>query len=142
VGSEVARTCSRRSRCSERDGLEDERKGQDHVPDQEVPGRLRPDEFLDAAGNGDRGARHEQPDRSEQRPDVGLPAVTERVGDVRRAAGPPVGNQQEDLVARIGPGMRGLSQQRRRPGERGGGRLRHGDEHVDRERDQDRDQAL
>ena len=54
---------------------------------------------------------HEQPDRGEQRPHVRLPAVAERVRGVGRAAGPPVGDQQEDLVAGVRPRMRRLGQQ-------------------------------
>ena len=99
-------------------------------------------ELLDAVHDRHRGPGHEQPERGEQRPHVGFPAVAERVRGVGRAAGPPVGDQQEDLVAGVRPGMRRLGQQRRRPGHHGGGRLRHRDEHVGDERDQHRGEAL
>ena len=77
----------------------------------EVARRLRINELLDAVRDRHRGAGHEQPDRGEQRPHVGLPPVTERVRGVGRAAGPPVGDQEEDLVAGVRPRMRRLGQQ-------------------------------
>jgi hypothetical protein len=100
--------------------------------------RLRPDELLDAVRDGDSGAGDEQPERGEQRPDVGLPAVPERVREVGRAPGPPVGDHQEDLVTGVCPGMRRFSQKRRRPGHDGSGRLGCCHPNVDAERDQDR----
>ena len=42
------------------------------------------DEFLDAVRDRYRSAGHEQADRGEQRPHVGFPAVTERVGAIGR----------------------------------------------------------
>src|SRR6185503_516528 len=97
---------------------------------------------LDAVRDRYGGAGHEDPERGEQRPHVGFPAVTQRVGGVGRAAGPPVGDQQEDLVARVGPRVRRLSHQRRRSGHQGGGRLRHGDQDVGAESHQHRREAL
>ena len=85
-----------------------------------------------------RSAGHKQPERGKQRPHVRLPAMAERMRGIRRAAGPPVRDQQEDLVAGISPRMRGLSHQGRRPGHHGGGGLRHRDQHVGAESDQDR----
>ncbi|MDX6335184.1 MAG: hypothetical protein QOG05_2524, partial [Streptosporangiaceae bacterium] len=66
----------------EGDCLENERDGQHDVPDDEVAARFRRDDFLDAARDGHCGAGHEQPERGEQRPDVGFAAMTERVREV------------------------------------------------------------
>ncbi|HEY2264572.1 MAG TPA: hypothetical protein VGI96_18260 [Streptosporangiaceae bacterium] len=106
-------------RLQERGPLQQERHGQHDVPDDEMPGRLRVKQFLDAVGDRDRAAGDEQPERGEQRPHVRFPAVAGRVGGVGRAAGAPVGDQQEDLVAGVGPRVRGLRHQRCRPGQHG-----------------------
>ena len=129
-------------RLQERDSLQDERHSQHDVPHGEVAGRLRVDELLDAVRDRHRGAGHKQPERGEQRPHVRLPAMAERMRGVRRAAGPPVGDQQEDLVAGISPRMRRLSHQRRRPSHHGSDRLRHRDQHVGAESDQHRRETL
>ncbi len=129
-------------RLQERGSLQEEGHGQHDVPDDEMPGRFRADELGDAVRDRDRAAGHEQPERGEQRPHVRLPAVAGRVGAVGRAPGPPVGDQQEDLVAGVGPGVRGLGHQRRRPGQHGRGRLRHRDQQVGGEGHQHRDEAL
>ena len=65
------------------------------------------------------------------------------MGAACRAPGrPALRDQQEHLVARVGPGVRRLGQHRRRRGERGGHRLGHGDEQVRHERHDDRDHAV
>ncbi len=107
-----------------------------------MAGRLGAEEFLDAVRDRHRRACHEQPERGEQRPDVGFPAVTERVREVGRAAGPPAGDQQEDLVAGVRPRMRRLGQDRRRPGHHGSGRLRRRYQDVGAEGDQHRGDTL
>jgi hypothetical protein len=129
-------------RLQERGSLQQEGHGQHDVPDDEMLGRARVYEFLDAVGDRDRAAGHEQPERGEQRPHVGLPAMAGRVGAVGRALGPPVGDQQEDLVAGVGPRVRRLGHQRRRPGQHGRGRLRDRDQQVGGEGDQDRGEAF
>jgi hypothetical protein len=129
-------------RLQERGSLQQEGHGQHDVPDDEMLGRLRVEQFLDAVRDGNRAAGHEQPERGEQRPHVRLPAVAGRVGAVGRALGPPVGDQQEDLVAGVGPRVRGLGHQRRRPGQHGRARLRHRDHQVGGEGHQDRGEAL
>jgi hypothetical protein len=129
-------------RLQERGALQQERPGQHDVPDDEMPGRFRVDELGDAVRDRDRAAGHEQAERGEQRPHVRFAAVAGRVGGVGRAAGPPVGDQQEDLVAGVGPRVCRLGQQRRRPGQHGRGRLRHRDQQVGGERHQHRGEAL
>ena len=98
---------------------------------------------LDAVGDRHRGTGDEQPERREQRPDVGLPAVAERVR-VRRAGRRDrrFGDQQEDLVAGVRPGVGRLGDHRRRAGHHRRQRLRHRDQDVGAEGDQHRRQAL
>jgi hypothetical protein len=98
-------------RLQERGSLQQEGHGQHDVPDDEMLGRFRVEQFLDTVRDRDRAAGYEQPERGEQRPHVCLPAVAGRVGEVGRALGPAVGDQQEDLVAGVGPRVRGLGHQ-------------------------------
>jgi hypothetical protein len=129
-------------RLQERRSLQDEGDGQHDVADEEVTGRFGMDKFADALRDRDHRARHEQPERGEQRPHVRFPPVAHRVRAVGRLPGPAVGRQQEDLVARVGPGVRRLGHQGRRPGQHGGGCLGDRDQDVGGEGDQDGRPAL
>jgi hypothetical protein len=99
-------------RTEEGDPFEHERHAEHDVSDHEVRRRFGPEELLHAVGHRHRGSRHEQPERREQRPDVGLPPVTEWVRPVGRPPRPPMRDEQEDLVTRVGPGVRGFRQDR------------------------------
>ena len=111
VGSEVTSTYSIRSRCTDSaSGLAWRTDCRNEIPSRTNDtasttyptakwlGRLRVNELVDAVRDRHRGAGHKQPDRGEQRPHVRLPAMAERMRGVRRAAGPPFGDQQEDLL--------------------------------------------
>ena len=65
-----------------------------------------------------------------------------RMRTIRRAARPPVSDQQEHLVIRIRPRMRRLGQERCRPGHGGGYSLSRRDQHVRGQGNQQRRQAL
>ena len=128
-------------RPQEGDPFQHERNREHRVADAEVGGRYRPDQFLHTAGDRQDSAGDEQSERREQGPDIGLSPVTQRMRIVRRAARPPVGDEQEHLVPRIRPRVRGFREDGRGPRDRRGDGLRDGHQHVRGERDEDRRDA-
>jgi 2-dehydropantoate 2-reductase len=78
-------------RLQERRALQDEGDGQHDVPDEEVAARFGAEELPHALHDRYHRARHEQPERGEQRPYVRLAAVPLRVSGVGWPAGPAVG---------------------------------------------------
>ena len=87
----------------ERDPFQDERESQHDVADHEVVSRLGLEQRLDAVGDRHRSTGDEEPERCEQRPDVRLPAVPERMRWVGCAKRPAVGDDEEHHVARVRP---------------------------------------
>src|SRR5262252_6849044 len=137
VGSEVAITCSIRSRCN--DSASDLACRTDWR--NEIPSRTKDTASTTyptrkcSAGSG--WISSWMPCVTDM-----APPATKSVSAVGRAACPPVGDEQEDLVAGVGPRMRRLGHQRRRSGHHGGGRLRHRYQHVGAEGHQHRREAL
>ena len=71
--------------------------------------RLRVEQRADALVDREAGAEHEDADRGEQRPEVALHAVAERVPAVGRLLAALERGQQEDLVDRVGDRVRRLA---------------------------------
>jgi hypothetical protein len=100
-----------RSTClDERNAFEHEGNGQYDVSNQVVRRFLGRDQLVHAMPDRDDGASGEEPKRGEHRPDVCLSTVSHGVPAVGPTVGSPVSNQQEDLIACIRPGMRGLGE--------------------------------
>ena len=129
-------------RLQERRALQQCGEAQHDVTDEEVARGLRGDELVDAVRDRHRSTRDEQAERGEQRPDVDLSPVAERMPRVGGPSGLPVRDDQEDLVAGVRPRVRGLGDHRRRSGQRGGERLGDRDQEVRDERDRHRERAL
>jgi len=93
-------------------------------------------------GDGHHGTHGEQAERREHRPDVGLASVAERVFRVARFCRAALRDQQKHLISGVRPRVRGLRDERRGSGERGGDRLRDGDQQIRAERDEYGQRAL
>ena len=100
-----------------RDALEQEAQRQDHVGDQQAAELLGLEHRLDALEDRVAGTQHEDADRGDQRPEVALHPVAERVQRIGRLLAALQRCHQEDLVERVGEGVRRLGQHRRGAGD-------------------------
>ena len=100
-----------------RRALEEERGAQHDVRHHQRLHRLRVHQRVDALVDREAGAEHEDPDRGEQRPEVALHAVAERVLHVGRLLAARERRQQEELVDGVGDRVGSLGEHRRRPGQ-------------------------
>src|ERR1700690_848977 len=71
----------------EGDEVEHRRDSQDHVCERERRRRRRVQQLVDSLSQREGGAGHEHPERGQQRPEIRLPAVSERVLIIARAVG-------------------------------------------------------
>ena len=84
-------------------------------------------DLLDALVDGEHAAQAEQDDGDDERPEVPLAAVAERVLGGRRPLRPPAAEQQQRLVARVGHRVDALGQHRARAGDQEADELGDGD---------------
>ena len=125
-------------RLQQRGALEEERHAQHDVSDQislmTTTGRMH--QFRDRHATPTPRRRPRTGRRREQRPDVGLPAVADRmarfVGFARCADWRSAGSS----VAGVRPGVRGLCDHRGRAGDHRGDRLGHGDSQIGEQGDE------
>lgn len=129
-------------RLQERGALEQEGQGEHGIGPAVRRRLLLGVQRLDTVPDRHRGADGEQPERGEHRPDVADPAVAEGVLGVGWPGGLALPDEQEHLVARVGPRVRGLGGHRGGAGHAGGHGLRDRDEGVRGEGDEHGHQAL
>ena len=124
-------------RAEEGGALQHEGQREHDVGDERVLSRLVRAELRDPAHHRDDGPDGEEPEGGEERPDVHVLAVAVRMRPVRAPPAAPLRDQEEDLVARVGPRVRRLRRHRRRRGEQRRDGLRDGDGHVRHQGDHD-----
>ena len=90
--------------------FEDEAQRQHRVGDREAAERLGREDRLDPLEDRVAGTQHEDADRRDQRPEVALHAVAERVLPVGRLLAPLQRGHQEDLVEGVGERVRRLGE--------------------------------
>ncbi len=98
-------------RGAQRDRLEDDGEEQDADGDAEVLDLVRVAHLLDALVEGEQAAHREQHEGDDERPEVALAAVAERVLAVGGLARPLAAEQQQRLVAGVGERVDGLGEQ-------------------------------
>src|SRR5690606_34322336 len=91
---------------------------------------------------GEHGAGGEDPDRGEQRPEVALLAVPERVPAVGGLQGAPVRGEQQHFGDRVAHRVRGLGEHRGGAGDQPRGEFEQPHPDVGAQREQDGDRAL
>ena len=124
------RGAAARTRLEPRGALEEERHAQHDVRHGQRLDRLGVQQRVDALVDREAGAEHEDPDGREQRPEVALHAVAERVLPVGGLLAALERGQQEDLVDRVRDRVRALGEHRRRAGQRAGHDLGDRDRQV------------
>ncbi len=76
---------------------------QNHIRNQEVGRRLRLNDLLDPVHDGNHGAGSEQPESGKHGPDVRFAAITHGMSRIARTLRAAFGQEQEHLVAGVGP---------------------------------------
>ena len=98
-------------RRAQRERLEHDRDQQDPDGDAEALDLVRVAQLRDALVEREQAAHREQHEGDDERPEVALAPVAERVLGVGLAPGPPAAEQQQRLVAGVGERVDGLGQQ-------------------------------
>ena len=131
------RTATRRLKAVEREGDEEH----DHADPEALELRGMEDR-PDALGDRDGPAHDEHPDGGQERPEVAVRAVAERMRGVGRPTARAVGDVEQRLVAGVRDRVQRLREERGRAGQRRRRALGDGDRRVRRERRQDAERAL
>jgi hypothetical protein len=118
--------------------LEDHGEAKDEEADPHGAELLRVRESLICLVDREDAATEEQEERDDQRPEVALLAVAERVFRRRRLHAPPDADIEEDLIHGVGDRVRGLGDQRAGAGDVCGDGLGDRDRQIAGERRQDR----
>ncbi len=123
---------------AQRERLEADRDDEHRDRDPDVLELVRVGELVDALVDREQAADREQDDRDDERVDVALAAVAERVLLVGCAPRPATAEQQQQLVARVGDRVDRLGEHRGRARDEPRDELRQRDAHVREERRDDR----
>ena len=113
-----------------RAAFEDGRDRDDAVAERRAPGCDGIEDVRDAGHDGHPAAEPEDDHADEQRPEIELVAVTERVVDVGRPSARARAVEQQRAVAGIDERMDGFGEHRGAAGRRRGNELRHRDQQV------------
>ena len=100
-------------RGAQRQALEHHGEQEDADGDAEALDLVRVAQLLDALVEGEQAAHREQHEGDDERPEVALAPVAERVGGVGGLGRPLAAEQQQQLVAGVGEGVAGLGEQAR-----------------------------
>jgi len=104
-------------RGTQRERLQHDRDPQHHEGPDRGLDVLRVLDLVEALVQGEHPAEQEDDDRDEERVQVAVAAVAERVRRTGRAGGLAAADQQQDLVGRVGGGVHALGQHRAGAGE-------------------------
>ncbi len=115
---------------AQREALQQHREQQDPDGDREVLDIVGVAELLDPLVDREQAAHREQHEGDDERPEVPLAAVAERVRRVGRLGRPLAAEQQERLVAGVGQRVAGLGEQAGRTRDQEAGELGDGDPEV------------
>ena len=126
---------------AQRETLEHDGEQEDADGDAEVLDLVGVAQLLDALVEGEQPAHREQHEGDDERPEVALAPVAERVVGVGGLGGPLAAEEQEQLVAGVGEGVDRLGEQPGRAGDQEADELGDGDAEVGEERGEDRPPA-